>query len=246
MDRSSYYSLLFTSMSGSFYSDGEWNLNCPEFEALAEYCKEYVPKRCLADWDDDNFIWPDFRIENPQVDCISHYIGSVYSRNLDLYGYPSMDGDHGVMIDVKSSAAICSQSKNKEGAWEFVKLLTSPEIQSVESNFSSINLEVLTELGKEAVADFNKKVAEYKSMDEKKLAELVQIGEPVLIEEIDDSAIDAYIDLLNKSTGIYRVDGQVLIISKEEIQAYYSGQKSLADVVSIMDNRIKLYRNEQG
>ena len=121
-----------------------------------------------------------------------------------------------------------------------------PEIQSVESNFSSINLEVLTELGKEAVADFNKKVAEYKSMDEKKLAELVQIGEPVLIEEIDDSAIDAYIDLLNKSTGIYRVDGQVLIISKEEIQAYYSGQKSLADVVSIMDNRIKLYRNEQG
>lgn len=246
MDRSSYYSLLFTSMSGSFYSDGEWNLNCPEYEALAEYCKEYVPKRCLADWDDDNFIWPDFRIENPQVDCISHYIGSVYSRNLDLYGYPSMDGDHGVMIDVKSSAAICSQSKNKEGAWEFVKLLTSPEIQSVESNFSSINLEVLTELGKEAVVNFNKKVAEYKSMDEKKLAELVQTGEPVLIEEIDDSAIDAYIDLLNKSTGIYRVDGQVLIISKEEIQAYYSGQKSLADVVSIMDNRIKLYRNEQG
>ena len=96
------------------------------------------------------------------------------------------------------------------------------------------------------MADFNKKVAEYKSMDEKKLAELVQIGEPVLIEEIDDSAIDAYIDMLNKSTGIYRVDGQVLIISKEEIQAYYSGQKSLADVVSIMDNRIKLYRNEQG
>ena len=157
-----------------------------------------------------------------------------------------MDGDHGVMIDVKSSAAICSQSKNKEGAWEFVKLLASPEIQSVESYFSSINLEVLTELGKEAVADFNKIVAEYKSMDEKKLAELVQTGEPVLIEGIDDSAIDAYIDLLNKSTGIYRVDGQVLIISKEEIQAYYSGQKSLADVVSIMDNRIKLYRNEQG
>ena len=52
--------------------------------------------------------------------------------------------------------------------------------------------------------------------------------------------------MLNKSTGVYRVDGQVLIISKEEIQAYYSGQKSLADVVSIMDNRIKLYRNEQG
>ena len=246
MDRSSYYSLLFTSMSGSFYSDGEWNLNCPEYEALAEYCKEYVPKRCLADWDDDNFIWPDFKIENPQIDCISHYIGAVYSRDLDLYGYPSMNGDHGVMIDVKSSAAICSQSKNKEGAWEFLKLLTSPEIQSIEGYFSSINLEVLTELGKEAVADFNKIVAEYKSMDEKKLAELVQTGVEVYTKEIDDSAIDAYIDLLNKSTGIYRVDGQVLIISKEEIQAYYSGQKSLADVVSIMDNRIKLYRNEQG
>lgn len=39
---------------------------------------------------------------------------------------------------------------------------------------------------------------------------------------------------------------KVLLITKEEIQAYYFNQKELVDVIEIMNNRIKIYKNEQG
>ena len=54
-----------------------------------------------------------------------------------------------------------------------------------------------------------------------------------------------YITMINNAVDIYRVDGQILLITKEEIQAYYYDQKNLVDVVEIMNNRVKVYKDEQ-
>ena len=245
MERSSYYSLLFTSMYSDFYKNGNWELDCPEYGALADYCKERVPEKCLANWDDDNFVLPEFTVNNPQIEGISSYIANVYPSGSDLYGYPSLNGNHGVMISVSSSAAISSQTGNRAAAWEFIKVMMSYDIQSIEPFYSSINMNVLRDAGKEAVSKHNKAVAAFREMDPKELAKWRSMGNVIYTEEIDDSAIDAYLGLLNKATEVSRVDGQVLLISKEEIQAFYFGQKDFADVVSIMNARIKTYMDEQ-
>lgn len=246
MDRSGYYSLLFTSVAGSLYNESEWILDSQEYRTLAMYCKERVSEKCLAKWDDEDFVMPNFTIKNPQIEGISSYIGQIVSSGCDLYGYPSLNGNHGVMISVVSSSAISSQSKNKEEAWRFIKLLMSYEIQSIEPVYSSINTNVLKKVGKEAIADHNKAVEKYKAMDSKELEKWKAMGNDIYTNEIDDSAIDSYLNLLSKATEIQRVDGQVLLITKEEIQAYYFNQKELVDVIEIMNNRIKVYKNEQG
>ncbi len=116
MDRSAYYSLLFTAMQSDLYKDGKWNLNSPEFEALASYCKDSVPEKCLANRNDDNVKFPeDYKVTELQVEGIGTYISNVYSQGKNIYGYPSANGSHGVIVSVNSSAAISSQSQNKNG-----------------------------------------------------------------------------------------------------------------------------------
>ena len=245
MDRSAYFSLLFTAMSKDIYVNGSWDFNTPDFAALANYCKEKVPQNCLANYDDPNFYLPEFKVSKLQTEGIQHYITSVYTRGYDIYGFPSAKGNHGVVISVVSSAAISSQTANKDGAWEFIKMMMSYEVQCKETVYASINLAALKKSGQDAVESYNKTVAEYRNMSQREQNKNRGVGDSIPTTEIDASAIDAYLNLINRSTDIYRVDGQVLLIAKEEIQAFYFGQKSLDSVVELMNNRTKLYKDEQ-
>lgn len=42
------------------------------------------------------------------------------------------------------------------------------------------------------------------------------------------------------------MDSGIIVIMNEEMQAYYSGQKSLDDVIEIIENRVNLMLSEQG
>lgn len=240
MDRSSYYSLLFTASSADYYKSESWSVYGPEYKALATYCKENVPNKCLANYDDDDFVMPDFVVGNPQVEGIGTYVRSVYAHNLELYGYPSANGNHGVMIAVKSSGAISSFSNNKDGAWDFIKEMMSYEVQCEETVYSSINLQVLKYSGDEAIKEYNSYNDKLRAMKQDKL---IAMGVHIA-DDIDAASIDAYLCMLSKITGINRIDGQVLLITKEEIQPFYVEQKSLKDAIAIMDNRIQTYNKE--
>ena len=245
MDRSEYFSLLFTAMSKDLYQNGNWDFNSPDFAALANYCKEKVPQNCLANYNDPNFYMPEFKVSKLQTEGIQHYITSVYTRGYDIYGFPSANGNHGVVISVVSSAAISSQTANKAGAWEFIKMMMSYDVQCKEPVYASINLAALKKSGQDAVESYNKTVAEYRNMSQREQNKNRAAGDSIPTTEIDASAIDAYLNLINKSKDIYRVDGQVLLIAKEEIQAYFFDQKSLDSVTGLMNNRTKLYKDEQ-
>lgn len=246
MDRSGYYTLLFTAMSKDFYENGNWNFNSPEFEALAKYCKDRVPQNNLSNFEDSNFVYPDFSVSKLQTEGIAHYISSVYSAGYNIYGFPSAKGNHGVVISVVSSAAISAQSNNKDGAWEFIKMMMSYDVQCKEPVYASINLAALKKSGQDAIDSYNKMVAEYRNMSERERNKNRANGDTIPTKEIDASAIDAYLKLIYSSADIYRVDSQVLLITKEEIQAYYFDQKSLDSVIELMNNRTKLYKQEQG
>ena len=249
MDRSAYYSLLFTAMQSDLYKDRKWTLNCPEYEALALYCKDNVPEKCLANWNDDHFMLPeDLKVSNQQIDGIAGYITSVYSRGNNMYGYPSSNGNHGVMIKVNASAAISSQSENKEGAWQFVKTMMSYDVQvpNILTYDSPVNLKALKELGTNKIAEYNSMVQRNKNMSQREIEKAKQMGDFIATAEIDAAAIDAYLNLLAKATGVYRVDREILIITKEEIPAYYAGQKDFNSVITIAQDRVQKVMAERG
>lgn len=57
--------------------------------------------------------------------------------------------------------------------------------------------------------------------------------------------INAILDLVPDATPYFSVqDDEIIHIINEEAGAYYSGQKSADDVISIIQNRVQLYVNE--
>lgn len=58
--------------------------------------------------------------------------------------------------------------------------------------------------------------------------------------------INTILDLVPDATPYFSVENdEVIKIIHEEAGAYYSGQKGVDDVVSVIQNRVQLYVNEQ-
>ena len=63
--------------------------------------------------------------------------------------------------------------------------------------------------------------------------------------EVTWDEINEILDLLKEAKASFSVeDNQVIKIINEEAFAYYSGQKQVEDVISVIQTRIQLYVNE--
>lgn len=64
-------------------------------------------------------------------------------------------------------------------------------------------------------------------------------------EELNRDDMKAVLDLLPDATPFFSVkEDEIIKIISEEAPAYYNGQKELEDVAGIIQNRIKLYVDE--
>jgi len=62
---------------------------------------------------------------------------------------------------------------------------------------------------------------------------------------LDQSDIDRYKSMLIKADSPSYYDVQIVMIIDEELQPYFGGDKSIDDVIRIMENRIKLVLDER-
>ena len=143
------------------------------------------------------------------------------------------------------SAAIYSQTASPEGCWEFVSYLLSDEVQTLYGNNGSnpLNKEALNTLNQKEIDGMNAMVDLYLSMGYTE-EELRAFGIPC--DKIDESAAQVYNETIENCYGLNRSDPAVNSILKEEMPAYFSGQKSLEDVIPILEDRVQTFLNERG
>ena len=68
----------------------------------------------------------------------------------------------------------------------------------------------------------------------------------VPIVYLDESDIQEYEDLIRSCDHMPATDNAVMLIVREEIQAYFAGQKSLDEVLDTITNRVDLFVSERG
>ena len=73
-------------------------------------------------------------------------------------------------------------------------------------------------------------------------AELVEMG----MAPVDSSAIDRFESMIETCSQVSSIDPAVMSIIREEMPAYFSGQKTLDDVIVIMEDRVQTFINERG
>lgn len=63
---------------------------------------------------------------------------------------------------------------------------------------------------------------------------------------LNDESIKKYEEIIEGCDNIVATDYTVINIINEEIPAYFYGQKSLDDVIAIINNRVKVLQDERG
>ena len=176
--------------------------------------------------------------------CTNDYFGFGKSQISDavVLGYPAEDST-GPYAATVNSIAVSNATKNKAGCVEFVKLLMSPEMQTgyAETGYSiPVNVESFNASSKTQLKHYNTYRKHLINMGFNE-ADLRQMGVATEARERD---IAAFEQIIRSAEATYRSDPAISLIIKEEMPAYFSGQKDLGAVIEIINGRAKAYLTE--
>ena len=241
-------------ISGSQFIDwekGTCNFNTDDFVRMLEFIKtfpEEVNWEAMPDdfWDNYDSMWREgkaianFASVGDLRDFNSMEKGT-FGEEITMVGFPSSDGD-GSAIWPNLRFALSDKSKNKDGAWEFLRTFLSDEYQeSIEYGFP-LSVKLLEERVQRAMErpyymDENNNKVEY---DETYYIN----GVDVTITPMTKERADEILSELYSFTQVYRSDNTLLNIVQEEAAPFFAGQKSAKEVASIIQSRVQIYVNE--
>lgn len=234
-------------MNDEFYENGKVNYDNEAFKALAAYVKDNVPEK-VESGSVINFggnaepVTAQFTTMYSLGDYL--LATGVIDGDTKIMGCPTCDG-RGAMFTGCDSAAIYAQTASPDGCWEFIKTLLSDDVQMMfgQNGQNPLNKEALNAMNLQAIDDMNSLVDLYLSVGYTE-EELRAYGIPC--DKVDESAADAYVAAIETCTGLDRSDPSVNAILKEEMPAYFEGQKSIEDVIPIIEDRVQTFLNERG
>ena len=243
-----YFVELFNAMKGRFIKNGKADFTGEDFAAIAKFVKDNAPERELPE------DVPTDEGSNPQDEWYS-LKPAVLSRNSDyswffeelervtgnaaLLGVPTPDGS-GPMAYKGNTIAVSAHAIDVAVCCEFVKSLLADDVQYQIAQDGSFPLsrEAFLKAGYEAVDYFNTvSVCFYFDPN----------GEvPKNRITFTKDHIDMIEKAITSATEITDYDPDVEKILVEEMPAYFSGQKSLDEVVKIAQDRVQKVLGERG
>lgn len=246
------YAMLFYSMDEYIdWSTGECSFNTQDFISLLELCSNYK-KMEEQDYSDitesevskirNNKVL----MRNIYIDSIDSYMSekAIFGEDITIKGYPSKE-DNGIVISVTGSLlGISSKSKYKDVAWEFIReQYTDEEQDASEMVGFSIRKDKLEETlnksldtnGLEPDADGNVYMSTWMYDDIE-----LKIAVPTK-EDVED-----LLKVINAADTVAddTVNDEIYKIIEEESEGFFEGQKSVQDVVDVIQSRVSLYVKE--
>ena len=247
-----YFALLFNNMKDIFIKDGKAELACSEFTELANYVKDNVQQNSKL-WKDGNVVDPNEVFDSSLAaknnkayycECpgITGYLvkRARIKDGTAILGLPSSDG-RGPMFGTKLSVAVSANALNKDACIEFVKMMLTDEIQTefvLNDNFV-INREALRQGLNDAIKYYNSEEGQ-DNIFEYSLGTYVSIKTKFTADDIDN--LENVILSCSKADS---VDAAINMILIEEMPAYFAGQKTLDQVIPVMQNRIQKVLDER-
>ena len=219
---------------------GNINFDNEAFRSLAEYTSNNV----FDPVESDDIA--DSPVDGPKV--MTMFGTDSYFNNMKdgsvLVGLPSYDG-RGPLINVASSVAVSAQASSQEGCLAFVDTLMGADVQLNSSMNSGIpmNRESLEAACRNYADRRNSEIEDL--LNDYSEAEIRSWG--MSTDLANESSTDGYKDFVNNlNAGMRFNDGAINMIIREEMPAYFEGQKSLDEVITILQDRVQTVVSERG
>jgi len=230
---------LFEEMGDTFISDGKITIDNDEFCALAEFCKENVDEKSYWERMADDYETASGIMNSSHAQASIGYRLSLneflqYSSNmnadeLSLIANPTMDGSM-PSIALSDTMGITQCCEAKDRAWEFVKYV----MENYTATDSSMGVPV-----RRAACD------EFMASSVESMKSEMEEFETGHAGGLTEDLANVYKTAMEKSEFSRMSDSATETILKEEMPAYFAGQKTIDEVISVVTDRVQTIYDER-
>lgn len=230
---------------------GKCDFDTPNFIAMMEFAKS-LPEEITEDYYGEDY-WANYESQYRDGRTILSrlYIGNIKDTNYTINGYfggdvayigfPTESG-MGSYISANECFAISSKSRNKEGAWEFLRYYLTEEYQSELSWGMPVQKKYFDEMaqqGTERPFWINEDGTKEEYDDT-----FYMNGEEIKLDPLSQEQVDEIVAFVLSIDKCYYYNENVMNIINEEMPAFYTGQKTAQEVAKTIQNRTQLYVDE--
>ena len=231
---------LFANSSGTYINNGKIDVNCDDFKAILDYCKELPAKGYFegkdvdAEWEDLMSAKESMRVQPTVIYGFSDYESFAEKfENPVICGYPSVDG-RTASVGSNTAVSISSYTGDLDSCKKFLSILLSEDIQKTFFMNIPINKKCAKDLALSAIESTNRNIEKNAGMKYAKAG-----------TKLDTALADRYIEQLSTATTSSFVYHSISLIIYEEIPAYFEGQKSFEEVTKTINDRAQTVLNER-
>ncbi|MCM1178868.1 MAG: extracellular solute-binding protein [Clostridium sp.] len=241
------------------WQTGECNFDSEAFRDILLLCNrglkemEYTDEEFSEYLDDLNLLFTNGKVLLEAEQGVSltdvQNIHQRFGEDITFIGFPNKERE-GSYFQFDSATGIYSQSKVKDKAWEFIRLLGEKEYQyemyrkypafyATPTRQDCLDMRIRAVTAEERYIDeFGDEVVPIEKESFTFGSNEVKVG-PVSQEDVG-----IYLDLIRRTKKCMFYDEAILDIVLEEAQAYFAGDKDLDKTVEIIQNRVETYVNE--
>ena len=171
---------------------------------------------------------------------LSETVNGYFDEDIAYIGFPSDNGT-GAYLSCGDTYALSAKSKNLDVAWDFMRYYLTDEYQKTVYSFP-VNKKLFLEKSKEALerpywTDENGEKQYYDNT-------MNINGEEIVIGPLTQQQLDQVVNYIQTINNTYYYNEFISNIINEEIEAFFSGQKSAKDVADIIQRRAQIYIDE--
>ena len=246
------FCLCLENMSDCFYSEGEVTFDNDDFRGLAAFVGDNLndplvdPNESLGE---EIMRLAETVTDHPacytQITSFAGYLQDYKYKNVTpaILGMPSPDG-RGPALVISDSAAVNAKSKHTDSCLVFVSVLLSPSVQACYALDckTPVSVDAFEESALEAMDAFNLELD--RAAAAMSDSDIAMSG--LNMDYVTEEDIAYYETLIATGDHLPYSDSSVMLIVREEIQPYLAGQKSIDEVIGIIENRVATVMSERG
>ncbi|MBD5460299.1 MAG: extracellular solute-binding protein [Lachnospiraceae bacterium] len=231
---------------------GKCSFDSQGFMDLLEFLKEFPTEGDPNAWEDPDY-WDNYQSQWREGRTLLAVTNITEARDLiqtahgtfgepvTFIGFPTESGN-GSIIQTSNRYAISAKSRNKAGAWEFMRYYFTDEYQDG-SYYMPVNKEIWMEHARQAMERYSWTDAETGEVYYEDYTAWIG-GESIVIDPLSQEEVDALYDFVCSLDTPYYYDEDIVNIINEEAEAFFAGQKSVEQVAEIIQGRAQIYVDE--
>lgn len=240
------------------WEKGSCNFNSDDFRKVLEFASRFPTEFKETDYNNEKST--PRKIQDREVLLYRTTLAEVneyqvaegiFGEPVTAIGFPTVDGSAGNVLSAQGAYGIISKSANKDGAWQFLEFILTDDTDSMFTwGFSSRKAKL------EAGFEESMKV-EYVT-DENGEPLLDEKGEKILMNSSSygwndfemqlkpstQEQVDTLKKIIDTAKPSVSSDEMIMKVISEEAAPYFAGQKSVDEVINVIQSRVQIYISE--